>query len=402
MQCAEQCKFLYECIEGICQHKNFWPPTFIELIGILLTGVFSGFASLAGIGGGGIMVSIFTLFFNYSEKEAVLIVFVPVFGASLGNFLNLIKQVDPQSKEPIVNIRRAIVSCPIMIIGSITGILMNKFLSGTTFFIVAFLEYFIIKVLLKFIKQAMKETKIENERRRQQQNLLVQVELKDLSSEPKTDVLEKLLSNKEALITAFCIVGFILVGYLLRGARNFQSIIGIQYCGFGYWALTGGLIYAMYQAFQYVCDKFLENKSHKEEYMVQSFKAGIINGFGLGGGSFLVPLYISVGFSSIQSTGTSSFNILLTSFLAASQIIILGLININQAFQLFLLATIGCYVSSTIIFRELSIRDRLSVTMWSLVVFAAFACINLAIQFLRKWSAAGFSFSMLVDFQQIC
>ena len=37
------------------------------------------------------MVSIFTLFFNYSEKEAVLVVFVPVFGASVGNFLNLIK-----------------------------------------------------------------------------------------------------------------------------------------------------------------------------------------------------------------------------------------------------------------------------------------------------------------------
>ena len=37
------------------------------------------------------MVSIFTTFFNYSDKEAVLIVLIPVFGASLGNFLNLIK-----------------------------------------------------------------------------------------------------------------------------------------------------------------------------------------------------------------------------------------------------------------------------------------------------------------------
>ena len=48
MWCPEHYEFLYECVEGVCQHKNFWPPNFIEFIGILFTGVFSGIASLAG------------------------------------------------------------------------------------------------------------------------------------------------------------------------------------------------------------------------------------------------------------------------------------------------------------------------------------------------------------------
>lgn len=36
--------------------------------------------------------------------------------------------------------------------------------------------------------------------------------------------------------------------------------------------------------------------------MIESFKAGIINGFGLGGGMFLIPFYLSLGNASIIKT----------------------------------------------------------------------------------------------------
>jgi uncharacterized membrane protein YfcA len=66
----------------------------------------------------------------------------------------------------------------------------------------------------------------------------------------------------------------------------------------------------------------------KKECLIDSFKAGIMNGFGLGGGMFLIPMYLGMGFTSIQSTGTSSFNVLLSSFQVASQILILGYMEI--------------------------------------------------------------------------
>ena len=75
------------------------------------------------------MVAIMTFFFNYSQKEALLFVFIPIFGAALGNFLKLVRHVDPQTKTPVVNIGSAILACPVMIVGSLIGIMINKFLS---------------------------------------------------------------------------------------------------------------------------------------------------------------------------------------------------------------------------------------------------------------------------------
>lgn len=43
-----ECSELYSCLESMCHHKAFWPPTLMELMGMLFIGAFSGFASLAG------------------------------------------------------------------------------------------------------------------------------------------------------------------------------------------------------------------------------------------------------------------------------------------------------------------------------------------------------------------
>ena len=107
-----------------------------------------------------------------------------------------------------------------------------------------------------------------------------------------------------------------LLGFFLRGSPNFASVIGISYCGFFYWMLTLGIVWVLYYYFNIVFDRFQteERKALKKECLIDSFKAGIINGFGLGGGMFLIPMYLGMGFTSIQSTGTSSFNVLLSSF----------------------------------------------------------------------------------------
>lgn len=56
-----------------------------------------------------------------------------------------------------------------------------------------------------------------------------------------------------------------------------------------------------------------------------------MSGFGMGGGMFLVPMYTSLGLSSIQATGTSSFNIFMTSFLTMIQVLSLGMMPIQNA-----------------------------------------------------------------------
>ncbi|CAD8191819.1 unnamed protein product [Paramecium pentaurelia] len=397
-----ECVSLYNCIDGICTHKNFFPPTFSESIGMLSIAIFTGFASLAGIGGGGVVVSLMTMFFNYSQKEALLGVFLPIFGAALGNFLNLAQQLDPQTKTPVVKMRSAIVACPAMIIGSMVGLILNKILPA--FFLISILQYFLFLSCQKFYKTALKEWNNENQRKLNQNSVEIPI-LNKLSEEKQLPLQNTSLKENLDLIVAICVIVItVLLGFFLRGSANFQSIIGISYCGFFYWMITFGLVVILYYYFDYIFDRFQkeELKPLKKECLRDSFKAGIFNGFGLGGGMILIPMYLGMGFTTIQSTGTSSFNVLLSSFQVAAQVIILGYMGTLQAFSLFTMTVIGCYFSSSFIFNNLKKRDRLSLIMWGLVGFVIFAMVNLAIQFLQKWSHNGYQIFELFAFQSIC
>lgn len=48
----------------------------------------AGLSSLAGLGGGGPNVVVLILFFNTLPKEATIIVFACIMGASFGNIVN--------------------------------------------------------------------------------------------------------------------------------------------------------------------------------------------------------------------------------------------------------------------------------------------------------------------------
>ncbi|CAD8198468.1 unnamed protein product [Paramecium pentaurelia] len=397
-----ECVSLYNCIDGICTHKNFFPPTFPELIGMLSIAIFTGFASLAGIGGGGVVVSLMTMFFNYSQKEALLGVFLPIFGAALGNFINLAQQEDPQTKSPVVKIRSGIVVCPAMIIGSMVGLILNKILPE--FFLISILQYFLFFSCKQFYITALKEWNNENQRKLTKNYIEIPI-IDKLSEEKQVSMQSTSLKENLDLIVTICVIVItVLLGFFLRGSSNFKSIIGISYCGFFYWMITLGLVVILYYYFDYIFDRFQkeELKPLKKECLRDSFQAGLFNGFGLGGGMILIPMYLRMGFTTIQSTGTSSFNVLISSFQVAAQVIILGYMGMLQAISLFTMTVIGCYFSSSFIFNNLKKRDRLSLIMWGLVGFTIFAMVNMAVQFFQKWSQYGYQISELFAFQNIC
>lgn len=73
--------------DGDCVHYLL-PPSFLTLIGSLLIPTISGLSSLAGLGGGGPSLVVFIMFFNYLPKDANIIVFTSILGATLGNCIN--------------------------------------------------------------------------------------------------------------------------------------------------------------------------------------------------------------------------------------------------------------------------------------------------------------------------
>ena len=96
------------------------------VIGLLLLAFTSGLASIAGIGGGAIGVVIFILFFDYTPKDATIIVLCSIFGTALGNIFNLMRKAF--NGEPVINYGYVFAIIPLMFAGSFIGILMNKLL----------------------------------------------------------------------------------------------------------------------------------------------------------------------------------------------------------------------------------------------------------------------------------
>jgi uncharacterized membrane protein YfcA len=108
---------------GTCSHY-LWPPTAWTVVGTLLICFTNSLSTLAGIGGGSIAMVILMNFFEYMPKDASLVVFACVLGASSGNTFNLLHKA--LNGRPVVQYKLAFVSIPLMFTGSFAGVLMNK------------------------------------------------------------------------------------------------------------------------------------------------------------------------------------------------------------------------------------------------------------------------------------
>lgn len=58
---------------GVCDHKDVFPAEKIEVIGVLTFAFIMGLCTVAGIGGGGIAISLIIAFFNFTTKPSVAI-----------------------------------------------------------------------------------------------------------------------------------------------------------------------------------------------------------------------------------------------------------------------------------------------------------------------------------------
>lgn len=85
-------------------------------------------ASAAGIGGGAVLVPLFTLLGEFTEHEAIPLSIATVFGASafstLGNFLWLKHPLSPHRQQIAYDVVIALL--PATLLGSTVGVFLNK------------------------------------------------------------------------------------------------------------------------------------------------------------------------------------------------------------------------------------------------------------------------------------
>lgn len=128
--------------------------TLVELLGSVVILVVVGVGQAAGVGGGLIVVPVLMSFFGYETKKSIALVFVTIFSASLGNLMSYMKQKGKDG-GPIIDYKIVVLSLPTIMIGSIYGVALNKFLPQAV--ISVMLIFFILQSLSKTYRSYKKE-----------------------------------------------------------------------------------------------------------------------------------------------------------------------------------------------------------------------------------------------------
>jgi uncharacterized membrane protein YfcA len=85
-------------------------------------------------------------------KDATIVVFACILGASCGNMINQMQKAF--NKEPVIKYEYAFVTLPVMFIGSVLGVMLNKLLPSAAIatIIISVATYSLPKIYQRFVE----------------------------------------------------------------------------------------------------------------------------------------------------------------------------------------------------------------------------------------------------------
>ena len=112
---------------GVCDHKNVFPTEKIEIIGVFTFAFIMGLCTVAGIGGGGIAISLIIAFFNFTTKPAVAISSFSILLCTSMRFLYNFRTMNPEKPNVIlIDYSLATIMMPTTLAGSQLGSIVLK------------------------------------------------------------------------------------------------------------------------------------------------------------------------------------------------------------------------------------------------------------------------------------
>lgn len=151
---------------------------------------------------------------------------------------------------------------------------------------------------------------------------------------------------------------------LARGGKGAGSMIGVEYCGSGYWMLSLLALVLLFAVsirvmFENVavaelkqqCDydfangDIVWNKSNAMKLCVGTLLAGVVAGLiGIGGGMVIGPFLLDIGVIPQVSSSITATNVLLSSSTLAVLVMASNLVDIGESVFFFLCCLVGAYL----------------------------------------------------------
>lgn len=357
-----ECPSLHSCIEGYCVRKELFPLAPIEIVGSVFLMILAGLANAGGIGGGALLSPILLIFFHYSANRAIMQVYGIVFGGAVGNFMNMVTQRDPNTGKPFLNYDLAIACMPLMVLSANLGVLLNRICAPIIIIIglVMIIIYTGSKVYARAKKQYERETdekssgllkeKSPAKDKSYELTTLIKEEKEKNKMQNMDPALQAVLEEEYQLLPKrklgflMLLLLFVLFMILLRGSKSLDSVLGVDYCGFGYWFVyflgLAGCGYAYYKAAEMInynneVKRRNNYQGDKNEFRVtpeimkrvtpSSLLAGLLAGLlGLGGGTVMGPMLIQLGVGPQALASTAGFFVVQTSLVTLFQSVMSG------------------------------------------------------------------------------
>lgn len=120
------CSRLSVCISEECEHKDLFPMSITEYLGVILVILLAGLSNAGGIGGGAIMMPILILLFGFVPHYAIPISQVIIFGGSLIAIVMKLPSRHPTRDKPLIFYDLILLTTSPLLLGISTGVMLNE------------------------------------------------------------------------------------------------------------------------------------------------------------------------------------------------------------------------------------------------------------------------------------
>ena len=292
-------------------------------IGILIISIFT---TIAGIGGGGIIIPYLTLIGGYKLTEAIPLSICCIFFDCLIRNIYLYKKTVPRHpKRYLMNLSPGLLISPSDAMTSWIGVIMSRVLpSGITLiFVIAILLFSFIKTFINGYKTLKTEKNIKLNNSLDNYIIIDGIEVYI----DKDDLIEPTKPNGETIMDRISSLFLVLLSIITAGIFSFSKP---DICTIEYWYFLIGFIiiiisillinvvyvknqynYRRNNEFDFISSDFKYNNIMIFKLIVSSMFTGAISTYlGIGGGMLINPLLLNLGMAPhiiIASTAVTTF-----------------------------------------------------------------------------------------------
>lgn len=403
------CSTLQICVSNLCLHKPFFPLSYLDIITLVLVFISSIITTVAGVGGGIFFFPIFMGVSNFAPIQAVANSLTIVMFLMIIRYFMSYKERHPLKDRPLINYDVSLIFCPSSIVGTIFGVLFNRISPN----------WFLLTVILISLGSSMFETWKKAQQQKNKEKLAItspllipMKPLKDieLANDPNNTKLKALLDEESKVIPIKKLKILLLnmlaliVCLLLQGSRNVKSLIGVDYCGAGYWFFMFLYIplgaWIMKYSIELLSQEYKIKQEAGYEFLSSDIKwdkknvkkgllIGLFIGFssailGVGGAVVTGPLLIELGFDAREATFTATFIAVFTSISGALQYIFAGLVQMDYLFCCLSIGLVGLWIGMKHILDYVKRTNKTSIIMQTLAFCVGVAMILVALPGAQK------------------